>query len=206
MAAADKAGRIREIEIAPDVPVQTAWDLGYRDSTAIWCFQQIAGELRLVDYIEDSGKALSHYVMELNARGYHGTAWLPHDAEAKELGTGKTREETLQALGLTTRIVPQHRVMDGINAARVVFGNCWFDRERTFMGREALINYRAEYDEKNKVFKSHPLHNWASHGADAFRYLAMSWQSAKAEAEPVRRRGDYGAWNDEDEAESWKTV
>lgn len=206
MAALNKSGRIRELEISPDIPVQTFWDLGMRDSMAIWCVQNVPGEPRVVDYIEDSGKALSHYAMELNARGYRGTAWLPHDAKARELGTGRTREETLRELGFSVRVVPQHRVMDGINAARLMLNRCYFDRDRTANGREALVNYRAEYDEKNKVFKANPLHNWASHGADAFRTFAMSWQAMKAEPDPVRRRSDYGGWDDDDEADSWKTV
>ncbi|MFZ1743167.1 MAG: hypothetical protein WAT93_09950, partial [Pontixanthobacter sp.] len=208
MAAAEHGGRIREVDIAPDVPVNTAWDLGFRDAMAIWCYQIIGSEIRVVDYIQDNGKAIPHYVMELGARGYHGDDWVPHDANQHELGTGKRRIDTLRSLGRHPRVVPQHSVVDGINAVRLMLNKCWFDAERTREGREALLNYRSEYDEKNKVFRSTPLHNWASHGADAFRMLAMSWRSESKPAanKPTTRGSDYGAWDDDSEATSWKVA
>lgn len=175
------------------LPVWTAWDLGIDDSTAIW-FAQIAGrEVHLIDYLEGSGEALDYYVRELSKRPY---AWaghfLPHDAEAKELGTGKTRVETLRSLGLNgIKVIPVQRVEDGINAARLLLPRCWFDKAGTKRGVDALRNYCREWDDKTKAFRLRPLHNWASHGADAFRYLAQGLPKTNPEAStPARPR--YG--------------
>ena len=166
------------------VPVWTAWDLGIDDSTAIWFAQLVGREVHLIDYLEASGEALDYYVRELGKRPY---AWaghlLPHDAEAKELGTGKTRVETLRSLGLNQiRVVPQQRVEDGINAVRLLLPRCWFDKTQTKRGIDALRNYEREWDDKTKAFRMKPHHNWASHGADAFRYLAMGLPKASSAA------------------------
>ena len=113
---------------------------------------------------------------------------MPHDARARELGTGRTRVETLQSLGCDVALVPNHTVMDGINSARVSFARCWFDAIKCKQGLEALRQYRAEYDEKLKTLKNTPRHDWTSHTADAFRYLAMAWktlQPPKPEPKPT---------------------
>jgi phage terminase large subunit len=122
---------------------------------------------------------LPHYAAELAARGYsYGIDYLPHDAAARELGTGRSLQETLRQLTKRhPRILPAQNVMDGINAARVTIASCHFDAERCGPGLEALRQYRADYDEKLKTFRDKPKHDWASHGADAFRYLSMAWRS-----------------------------
>jgi phage terminase large subunit len=102
----------------------------------------------------------------------------------KELGTGRTRVETLVSLGRNPRVIPNHKIMDGINAARVTIPLVWFDRGRCAEGLEALRQYRAEYDEKTKAFKDYPRHDWASHSADAFRYMAMAWREMAAPEKP----------------------
>lgn len=190
IAAAERAGRITALPVDPALPVHTAWDLGIGDSTAIWFFQVARDGLRVIDYYENHGQGLPHYAAELSARGYtYGTEFLPHDAAARELGTGRALQETLRQLTRRhPRILPAQNVMDGINAARVTLGTCWFDAERCASGLEALRQYRADYDEKLKTFRDRPKHDWSSHGADAFRYLAMAWRSlapVKPPAKPV---------------------
>jgi hypothetical protein len=182
-------------------PVLTAWDLGVRDSTAIWFFQILSGGLHVVDFYEASGIGLDHYAEVLKARahagGYSlGHCHVPHDARVKEWGSGRTRIEQMEALGLAPVIVPDHRLMDGIGGARETLARCRFDRIRCADGIEALKQYRADYDETLKVLKPVPRHDWASHAADAFRYLAMGWKEAtavKAHAFPKRRAGGWQA-------------
>jgi hypothetical protein len=176
---AERSQRIVDIAIERNLPVHTAWDLGIGDSTAIWCFQIVGKELRMVDHIESHGQPLSYYAGELKARGYHGDDWVPHDAKVRELSTGRTRVETLQQLSRKPRLVPNHKIEDGINAARVSFPTIWFDAVRCRQGIEALRQYRTEFDEKAKVFKSAPKHDWTSHSADAFRYASMAWKEIR---------------------------
>lgn len=186
IADAERAGRIKSLAPEPGIPVQTAWDLGIGDSTAIWFFQACAGELRVLDHYENHGQPLSHYVAEIRSRGHHYGAkpicWLPHDAKVRSLETGRTRVETLQSLGMDAKLVPDHTLMDGINAARVSFPRIWFDESACRFGIEALRQYRTEFDEKTKAFKDKPKHDWTSHTADAFRYMAVAWRELKAEA------------------------
>lgn len=177
IAEAERMGRICDLPYEPSLPVHTAWDLGVGDSTAIWCFQVVGSEIRIIDHYENHGQGLPHYAAVLASRPYrYGDDWVPHDARVKELGTGRTRMETLIQLGRNPRVVPAHTVHDGINAARVSLDVCWFDRNRCADGIEALRQYRAEFDEKTKAFKDQPRHDWASHTADAFRYLCMAWR------------------------------
>lgn len=195
MNALETQGRITGVPYDRAAQVWTAWDLGIDDSTAIWLCQRVGRELHLIDYIEASGEALDYYVKELGKRPYaYAGHILPHDAEAKELGTGKTRVETLKGLGLTNiRIVPAQSVEDGINAVRMILPQCWFDKTTTKRGIDALRNYCREFDDKTKAFRLRPLHNWASHGADAFRYLALGLPKP-ALAEPMAdRRRAYGS-------------
>ncbi len=182
--AAREQGRIRSVKVEPLLPVHTAWDLGIGDSTAIWFFQVIANEIRVVDFYENNGKALPHYADVILAKAYpRGDDWVPHDAKVKELGTGRTRVETMRELELKPRLVPNHTLMDGINAVRETLPRCFFDEKRTEYGLDALRQYRSEFDEKAAVFSDRPLHNWTSHAADAFRYLAMAWREMKPKAE-----------------------
>lgn len=153
----------------------TAWDLGIGDSTAIWVAQVAGKEIRMLDYIENHGVGLEWYVRELRERDWlkADEHLLPHDVQAKELGTGKSRQELLQELGLSVTVVPRLSVEDGIQAVRRILPDCWFNMPKVKQGVECLRNYRREYDEKRNVFFDKPLHDWASHGSDAFRYLAV---------------------------------
>lgn len=178
MAAAEVENRVTRIPAEPHVKVITAWDLGIGDSTAIWFAQRVGKEIRLIDYYEASGVGLDHYARVLQDRGYvYGEHLLPHDVRVKELGTGVSRLDTLEKLGLrNVRIVAQLGVDDGISAVRGLLPKCWFDEEKTKRGRDALAQYRREYDDRLKSFKNRPLHDWCSHAADSFRYLAVGLQ------------------------------
>lgn len=173
---AELANRITSVAPAPTEQVHTAWDLGVRDSTAIWFFQKIGNEIRIVDYYENSGVGLEKYVAELSARRYvYGSHILPHDIEVKELGTGITRREVLANLGVTDIIVaPKLSVSEGINAVRMILPMCWFDKVKCANGIEALRQYRHEWDDQRKTFRGNPMHDWTSHAADSFRYMAVS--------------------------------
>lgn len=165
--------RIGKVPWEPKLPVHTAWDLGIGDSTAIWFAQQVGMECRIIDYYESSGVGLEHYVKVLKEKPYvYGDHILPHDVEVADLSTGRTRLQFLASLGLYGRVLQRDSVEDGISAARNLLPQCWFDETKCERGLEALRQYRAEYDEKLKTLKSRPLHDWTSHAADAFRYLA----------------------------------
>lgn len=185
IAEAERAGRITEVPYEPELPVHTVWDLGIGDATAIWFFQVVGQEIRVIDHYENVGHGLKHYATELDSRPYeYGLDYVPHDARVKELGTGRTRVETLIGLGRKPQLVPNHKIMDGINAARITIPVCWFDRDKCSDGLEALRQYRAEFDEKLRTFKDAPRHDWASHSADAFRYLAMAYREMAPAPEP----------------------
>ena len=167
---ADIDGRIGNVPWDPAVLVHTAWDLGIGDSTAIWFIQQVGREVRWIDYHEASGEALSYYARVLKEKPYvYGEHLLPHDGGARELGTGKTRQETLASLGIDTRVSTLQAVDDGINAVRNLIPRSWFDRTKCERGLEALRNYRRDWNDQMGTFKPRPRHDWASHGADAAR-------------------------------------
>jgi hypothetical protein len=185
IAEAERAGRIRELSAEPGVPVHTVWDLGIGDSTAIFWWQAVANEIRVLDHYETHGEGLEHYAKLVHAKPWlRGADYVPHDARVRELGTGRTRIETMLALGLRPTLVPDHKLMDGINAARLTIPKCFFDSVRCRAALELLREYRAEYDDRTRVFRDGPKHDYTSHTADAFRYLAMAWREM---APPPRR-------------------
>jgi phage terminase large subunit len=173
------------VDVAKDMPVHTAWDLGVDDATAIWCFQMQPGRLHLVDYYENSQHGADHYCTWLNERGYHGVDWVPHDARVREFSSGRTRIEALRSMGRKPRLVPSHTVIDGINAARITLASAHFDAARCQRGLECLRSYCAEWDEHLRTFRKSPLHNWASHGSDSFRYCSMAWREPVAPEETL---------------------
>ena len=178
IAEAERAGRVGVLPPDPNAKVNTSWDLGMGDSTAIWFWQVAPDGVRIIDYYENNSQNLQHYVSELAARKYaYGDDWVPHDAKVREIGTGRTRVETLLSLGRKPRVVPDHKIMDGINAVRVSFPKIWIDADKCKFGLECLRQYRAEFDEKKKVFKDTPRHDFSSHAADSFRYLCMAWRA-----------------------------
>src|SRR5712691_8342930 len=173
---AEQEQRIAGVPYEPAALVWTAWDLGIRDATAIWFAQVVGREIRIIDYYESSGVDLGHYVRELNARPYvYAGHIVPHDAQARELGTGKSRLEVLESLGLRNiTLAPLHRLEDGVNAVRVFLPKCWFDEKNCQRGIDALKLYRSDFDDKLQALRPGPIHDWTSHAADAFRYLAMT--------------------------------
>jgi phage terminase large subunit len=182
-------GRICAVPYDPAASVITSWDLGIGDSTAIFFAQYIGQEIHIIDYYEASGVGLDHYAKVLFEKGYHYEQHiLPHDVRVKELGTGKSRLETLEALGIRNiEIAPKLAIEDGIQQARTMLAKCWFDEDRCGRGIEALRQYRRDFDEKNKAWRSRPLHDWTSHGADAFRYLAVGYRPVSDWGAPIRR-------------------
>lgn len=184
---AETEGRIGNAPHEPQYPVHTAWDLGIGDSTAIWFFQQVGREVRLIDHYEASGVGLDHFAKMLKDKPYvYGDHLAPHDVEVRELGTGRSRRETLAGLGIKIRVVPRLGLDDGINAARLVLPRCWIDAGKCKRGLDALRQYRREWDGGLKVFKDRPLHDWASHSADAFRYLAVGLKERPKPGSPNR--------------------
>lgn len=152
----------------------TAWDLGMGDSTSIWVAQLVGTEVRLIDYYENHGVGLDHYVKWIRDNDYiKAQHILPHDVRVRELGTGKSRLEMLEEAGLEVKIAPRMSLDDGIQAVRRLLPRCWFNVPKVQIGLNCLRNYRRDYDEKRKIFYERPLHDWSSHGSDSFRYLAL---------------------------------
>jgi hypothetical protein len=144
-------------------------------------------EIRLMDYIENHGQGLNWYVSELTNRGWHKAEMLlPHDVQVRELGTGRSRLEVLQEAGVSCTIVPRMPVADGIQAVRQLLPNCWFNVPATKQGVDCLRNYRRDYDEKRNVYFEKPLHDWSSHGSDAFRYLATGMTDLSSWSKPLK--------------------
>lgn len=167
--------RITKVVYEPTLLVHTAWDLGVSDSTSIWFFQvSPGGEYRIIDHYATSGEGLGHYAEVLNKKPYnYGTHVAPHDIAVRELGSGKSRIETAASMGIRFDIAPNIPVADGIQAARSIIPKCWFDAEKCKFGLESLWAYQREWDERRMEFKDQPLHDWSSHDADSFRYLAV---------------------------------
>jgi phage terminase large subunit len=152
----------------------TAWDLGMGDSTSIWVAQLVGTEVRLIDYYENHGVGLDHYVKWIKDNDYlKAEHILPHDVRVRELGSGKSRLEMLEESGLEIKIAPRMGLDDGIQAVRRLLPRCWFNVPQVQIGLNCLRNYRRDYDEKRKIFYERPLHDWSSHGSDSFRYLAL---------------------------------
>jgi hypothetical protein len=182
LADAEDAGKITRVPYDPSLPVHTAWDLGMNDSTAIW-FAQIfrGGAVNVIDYYESSGVGLDHYAEVLRQKEYHyGDHLAPHDIEVRELGSGKSRLETAYNLGIRFRVIPKMKIADGINAARMMMPKCYFDDDKCAVGLECLKQYRQDWDDKRQIFRNHPRHDFTSHAADAFRYLAVGLQNREA--------------------------
>jgi hypothetical protein len=176
---AEREGRLRP-SLNPDkgIKVETWWDLGIGDSTAIWFAQRVGPETRVLDFYEASGEGLSHYAEVLAEKAkerqwLYGDHVVPHDAKQRSLDTGKTRLETMASLGIKATVQPAQKVEDGIEAVRRLLPSCWFDEVRCVRGLDALRQYRAEYDDVRRTFRKIPVHDWASHAADAFRYGAL---------------------------------
>jgi len=190
MAEAERAGRICGVPYDADYPVYTVWDLGKGAHMPVWVWQIVGDWVHVIDYVEgEHSDGILQVLKKVDDLGYPIEAdYVPHDARATEISTGRTRIETMLKAKRNARLVADHKEMDGINAARLTIPRCRFDRVRTADGCEALRQFRADYDEVHKTFRDAPLKNWAKHPADAFRYLSMAWRELAARpAAPVGR-------------------
>lgn len=189
-------GRLTQVPYDPALPVETNWDLGYRDATAIW-FSQSAygGQIRLIAYYQASGEALDHYLRYVQQQPYtYGGHWFPHDIEQHEFGTGKRLIDTARAMLRDVQVAPATAVRDGIHAVRLMLSRTWMDLDRCQRGWDALTSYRWHYNTELKEYTNRPEHDWASHGADALRVLAVR-------DDPLRRRETRQARRDDGEAQ-----
>ena len=183
VSAARESGRIASVPYDPMMRVETYWDLGVGDATAIWFIQQSGAEVRVIDYYEATGEGLPHYAAVLDKKGYlYGRHVAPHDIQVRELGSGKSRLEIAAGLGIRFDVAPKLGIEDGINAAKMIFRRCWFDSVACKQGLEALAHYRRDYDDKRRTFRPNPVHDWASHGADAWRYMATAIRAPEISA------------------------
>lgn len=182
----EEKGRMCNIDRDDLCRTYVAWDLGMGDSTALFVAQVTGQEIRIMDYVENHGQGLDWYVGWLKDNKWHqAEQLLPHDVEVRELGTGKSRLEVLREAGLDVRVLPRLSVEDGIQAVRRMIPKCWFNMPQVKQGLDCLRNYRREYDEKRNVFYDKPMHDWASHGSDAFRYLALGMEQESTWSQPI---------------------
>lgn len=173
---AEEEGRVASVPYDSTVLTHTAWDLGVGDQMAIWFFQVAGREFHFIDYHEASGESLQYCKKLLQKKPYiYGRHFAPHDIRVRELSTGKTRLETAEKLGIKFEVSRMIPIDDGIQAARSVFNRCWFDKNKCEKGINALRSYHKDWDEENQVFRLRPVHDWASHGADAFRTFAVGY-------------------------------
>lgn len=178
-------GRIGMVPWETSFKVNTSWDLGVRDSTSIIFFQVVGQSIRIIDYYEKNKEGLEHYVKVLENKPYvYGKHIAPHDIAVMEFGSGMTRIEKARQLGIKFTTAPDLSIVDGIEAVRSTLNKVWIDESKCSQLIKALENYRQEYDSKKKVYKSNPLHNWASHAADCMRYLCISLPKTRDSLSP----------------------
>lgn len=184
-----RENRICKVPHDPNLPVYTSWDLGILDPTAIWFFQVYGKEVRVIDYYEANNEPLAHYARILDEKtekfGYrYEKNFAPHDIAARDLSSGVSREQTMADLGYRMTKGARLGVEDRIEATRQFLKNCWFDAEKCKYGIRALQNYRREFNDKLDQFKATPVHDWASHGSDAFGEGALNINKMHAQAKP----------------------
>jgi len=191
MEMAELEGRITNVPYDPSKPCHIIFDLGWADNTAAWIIQFIGFEIRVIRYFEDNQKTIQHYLSLMQTFGYvYDTIWLPHDAAAKSLGTGKSIEEIVRATGMKVQMLDRVPITDSINAARTIFPRCYFDRKNTEEGLNCLRHYRYDVD-VNGSFSQKPLHDIYSHGADAWRYIGLMVNEPK-KRQPVKQNYALG--------------
>ena len=196
--------RIRSVPYDPAYPVDTFWDLGIGDSTAIWFRQRVGINWHYIDYYETSGEGLEHYAKVLRDKPYmYGRHVLPHDAAARDLSTGLTRQEFLRKLGITTEIQPRQAVDDRIQATRAILPKSYIDEVKCARGISALEDYQKEWDSKLMMYKSKPLHNWCSHACDSFGYSALDTRDSDFSGEGYGKTLPRQAVMDYDELGGW---
>jgi len=186
--------RIGFIPYDEQLPVYTAWDLGFNDSTAIWFFQVHKKEIRLIDYCEGSGESLSYWLGIVKNKPYAYEKHLaPHDIMVHEYTSGMTRQASARKMGINLLPVSKVDIIPGIDQVRALLSRCWFDEKKCEKGIKCLDGYKKEWDERTASWRSSPLHNWASHGADAFRTLAtgIHFICGPGKNDSAHNPGDY---------------
>ena len=177
---------IKEVPYDQNLPVITCCDLGIADSFSIWYAQELAGEIRFIDYDEYTGMGLPDIIKEMEAKGYKYREHIaPHDIKVRELGSGTSRLETARTLGINYSIAPKLPIQDGINAVRTAIPRMFFDKIKCKLGLEALRQYRTEYNDLRGVFSNAPLHDWCSHAADAMRYFCVTKRKSGIKSKPI---------------------
>ncbi len=174
----EHAKRITHVPYVPELPVHTAWDLGMDDATGIWFFQvESGGQWRMLEYVEDSGQGLQHYIQLLQSKPYvYGRHIAPHDIKVRELGTGLSRLEMAAKLGISFSVCPSLSLADGINAVRSHLSRMWFDVQACAQGLRALRQYRRNWRPRQEMYSSAPVHDWSSHACDALRYAVLGFR------------------------------
>lgn len=199
MVAVRASGRVTDFDVVDGEPVYTAWDLGVRDSTAIWWFQIIGKTLYILDYYESSGCGVDHYADVIAKKPYTrrgAVDFIPHDARVKEWGSGRTRVEQMLDLGLAPKVIERSSDADGHQAIRTTLPSCVFHTRTEEAGVAALESYRREWDDNLRTFRASALHDWSSHGAKAFQYLSQAWREQvqivpPKPISPIKRVTDY---------------
>jgi phage terminase large subunit len=184
------AGRIGSFPWVEGLPVYVGGDLGRTDTTALWFWQMVDGSPRFIDYAEHAGKDVPFFVDLLRAKPYTYAElplWLPHDAKAETLASPRSVQRQFRDAGFRNRIVQARDVQEGIQASRATLNRCTIDEDSCADGLEALTAYQREWDADLRRFKDHPLHNWASNGADGFRYCSVAWRQdwERPDVEPL---------------------
>ncbi len=195
--AAELAGRIREVPYLPTTPVDTYFDLGYGDRVSIWAAQRTPFETRIIRYYQDDHQPIGYYLKEMQSWGYVlGTCWLPWDGATKELGTGKSIEDVMRSNGFKVRVARRLEVHQGINAVRTLFPQLWFDAANCADGLTYLRRYQWGPPTALGVQRREPLHDDASHPADALRTMAVGIQEPeRKKVEAVKPQQRLSAWS-----------
>lgn len=189
MRSMERGGRVRDVPYDPSRPVDTWWDIGVDDATAIVFVQVIHGsEIHIIDYYETSGEGLPHYIHVLSQKPYlYGEHIAPHDMQVRDFSTGKSRIEAARELGIDFKIAPKFSIHEGIDAVRRMLPMCWVDQTKCDRLLDAMSSYRKEKDEKLDIWKNRPVHDWSSHAADAMRMGATGRRNARV----IQERDKY---------------
>jgi len=198
MESALEQGRITQVAYEPELPVSTYWDLGVSDANAIWFAQHVGNETRLIDYYENSGEGLVHYIQLLRSKEYvYDRHHAPHDIEVREFSTGRSRRDTALNLGIDFMVGKKIDKMEAIDSLRRFLGRCWFDQDKCKVGIAALRNFHKAFNDKTRTFSS-PVHDWSSHGVDALLECSNAYYLDGFEdisRKPTQSQYDYDIFN-----------
>ena len=183
--------RIARVPHDPSYPVNTAWDLGYNDSTAILFYQNVGHAINIIDSYENNNKAFPHYAQILKEKDYtYGEHIGPHDLDQTDFATGRTRREVAYQLGLRFKIAPKLSIEDGIHAVKMLLPRCYIDVDNCKKFINALRHYHRKYKEKDRMYSAKPNHDWSSHFNDALRTLATGMERSQLQNK-IQFQKDY---------------